>query len=178
MEGVGESLGACGTPTQEPVPDGIRGLAEDFITEMCSIRRLAKPPVGQIDGHDLRLEDAGRGCMGLLRVLSEEGGHASPSLVARRLDLTPARVSNILAALERGGLVERGPSDGDRRRVEIRLTDRGHAIDRHMKEMFVDRTARLLAAIGEKDTQELVRIMGRIVSVLEAAADNDGKGEQ
>ncbi len=177
MEGMEGFPGACEAPPDIPVSGEIAKLAEDFIVEMVAVRRVVKPPLAQVGGHDLHLENAGRGCVGLLGVLSEEGGCASPSLFAHRLGLSPARVSNILTALEREGLVERGPSDGDRRRVEVRLTDKGRATDERMKGMFVRHTAQVLAAIGEDDARELVRIMGRVVSVLEGSCPDGGKGE-
>ncbi len=166
MEPMEEPHGTCATPPGEPVPEAIRELAGRFLEEAFAARRLVRPPLAHLDGHGLRLEDAGRGCIGLLGVLSDEGGCASPSLFARQLGLTPARVSNILSALEREGLVERGPSAGDRRRVEVRLTEKGREVDAHMNEALARRTADLLNALGEEDSRELVRILGRIVAVL------------
>ena len=166
MEPMEEPHGICATPPGEPVPEAIRELAGRFLEEAFAARRLVNPPLAHLDGHGLRLEDAGRGCIGPLGVLSDEGGCASPSLFARQLGLTPARVSNILSALEREGLVERGPSAGDRRRVEVRLTEKGREVDAHMNEALARRTADLLNALGEEDSRELVRILGRIVAVL------------
>ncbi len=65
--------------------------------------------------------------------------------------------------------MERGPSAGDRRRVEVRLTEKGREVDALMNEALARHTADLLNALGEEDSRELVRILGRIVAVLGGA---------
>lgn len=147
-------------------PDDFDDLAERFVAEMLSMRRVMKAP-GDACGHVPSLENVGRGSVGLLGALASHGDPVSPSLVARELDLTPARVSNILAALEREGLVERVPSQSDRRRVEVSLTDKGRGVERTMKGALKARVASLLRDLGDQDARELVRLMGRIVAVME-----------
>lgn len=62
----------------------------------------------------------------LLQAL-EPGRGVSPSVIARKVVLSRATITNILDRLEKSGLVERRPSREDRRSVEVWLTDAGAA---------------------------------------------------
>jgi DNA-binding MarR family transcriptional regulator len=57
--------------------------------------------------------------------------------------------------LEREGLVDRRPSEGDRRRVGIRLTDDGQRLLRRVRSR---RTAWLAQRLGELDEDELAAV--------------------
>jgi DNA-binding MarR family transcriptional regulator len=58
----------------------------------------------------------------------------SPSRLADGLGLTRGALSARLGPLEEAGLIARSHDAGDRRRVEVRLTDAGHdAFERHLK---------------------------------------------
>jgi DNA-binding MarR family transcriptional regulator len=58
----------------------------------------------------------------------------SPSLLADSLGLTRGALSARLGPLEEAGLIARAHDAGDRRRVEVRLTDAGHAaVEQHLK---------------------------------------------
>ncbi|MER5929985.1 MarR family transcriptional regulator [Streptomyces sp. NPDC002054] len=52
---------------------------------------------------------------------------ATPSELAAELLLSPAGMTGRLATLEEAGLVRRLRAAGDRRRVDVELTEEGHA---------------------------------------------------
>lgn len=58
-------------------------------------------------------------------ILTGEPYEASPNQIARFNLLTSGGVANLLARMEREGLVERRPDPVDRRSVIVRATDRG-----------------------------------------------------
>lgn len=60
-----------------------------------------------------------------LLMIRETPGHASPSALAADLGISPAGMTGRLDGLERAGFVRRTTASGDRRRVDIEVTDTG-----------------------------------------------------
>ncbi len=101
-------------------------------------------------------EDSKRGIV--LRYLYDQGGSASPGEICALMNVTTARVTALLNELEEDHLIVREIAPRDRRRVCVKLTDKG----RHSVEQWNRRsregTERLLDKIGEEDAEALLRI--------------------
>lgn len=65
-------------------------------------------------------------------------GAGSVSELGRRLSITKQSAGKIVAVLEERGYVTREPDPVDRRRMRLRVTDRGHAMMRAGQEIFDD----------------------------------------
>jgi len=84
--------------------------------------------------------------------------------LAERVLLTASGVTRLLDGLERGGLVERGPCDGDRRVVYAVLTDSGLAKLREASETHVPQVEALLASrFDDGELADLRAYLGRLV---------------
>ena len=91
----------------------------------------------------------------------------APTVLARRLMLSPAGVTDRLNRLEAAGLVRRDPDPGDRRSLLVTLTTTGRervdeAVDAHLAN-----EAAMLAALSERDRASLDRILRRLVAGFE-----------
>ncbi|MFI5889640.1 MarR family winged helix-turn-helix transcriptional regulator [Actinoplanes sp. NPDC051513] len=87
----------------------------------------------------------------------------SPSRLADEMGLTRGALSNRLAPLEEAGLIERTHDTGDRRRVEVRLTDAGHAaFEEHAKAENRDETD-LLAPLTPEERQTLDHLLRKLL---------------
>ena len=75
--------------------------------------------------------------------------------LAVRERVSPAALSNHVDRLERGGLVLRTPSDADKRRVGLSLTDEGRRVLRRVRSR---RTAWLVSRLGKLDPEELAAV--------------------
>lgn len=64
----------------------------------------------------------------VVRLVGRSPG-VSPGELAEFLHIDPGTLSTILRGLEKGGLIVRGSDPADRRRVQIRLTDAGAALE-------------------------------------------------
>lgn len=103
-----------------------------------------------------------------LNKLAELGGESSPSTLAKELEMTGPRVTAILCSLEIKKLVARKSSAEDKRKTIVAITPKG--------QKWVDNsTAELMATInsvvdrlGEDDTQELLRIMKKLLGVTDS----------
>lgn len=140
-----------------PEPDEFHALARELMARGCRFARF-RPQ------HDVSASI--RGLPAIMQVLLEADGPVSPGELARRTGVTDARVANALRTLEERGFVERRVARGDRRRVEVTLTEAGREdIARHSSE--AERlVADFLREMGPDDARDLVRVFGRALEVL------------
>jgi len=75
--------------------------------------------------------------------------------LAARERVSPPALSNRVDRLEQDGLVSRTPSDNDRRRVGLTLTDEGQRVLRRVRSR---RTAWLVTRLGQLTAEELAAI--------------------
>ena len=86
--------------------------------------------------------------------------------LARRAAVSPAAVSQLLAALEDGGLVTRGRLEDDRRRQPITLTNEGRWALRSAQTALRERLAGLLADLPPPEADALARLLERLQASL------------
>lgn len=139
-------------------------LARTFADEMVLIEHLLTP----------RVRNSTRGETAVLERLRRADGPLAPKDLALGGHVSSARVANVLRSLEEKGLVERRPSEADRRGVEVSLTPKGveraDANRAEMRNMLV----RYLRELGEQDARELVRIIERSRRIVEAHVAEGG----
>jgi len=103
-----------------------------------------------------------------LRAVAEEGVLGAE--LARRAAVSPAAVSQLLAALEASGYVERLPVSGDRRRQPLALGARGRATLASAQALLQDGLADLLRDLPPPEVDALGRLLTRLEQTLAGAA--------
>ena len=93
-----------------------------------------------------------------------------PAELARRLAITTAAATGVVDRLAQRGHVERRPHDGDRRRVAVRLTDRGYADLRARLQATFDDLLAWDAGFDEDERALVERYLAGVAGVLERAA--------
>ena len=83
------------------------------------------------------------------------------------------KVSRAVAALERGGMLSRAPSEQDRRAEILSLTDKGLAAFADLGQRAVDFDRGLRKALGTKASGDLNRILMAIIATRPGAADGE-----
>ncbi len=83
--------------------------------------------------------------------------------LARHLELEKSSLSGLVDRAEARGLVERVPSDDDRRAATVRMTPLGRRLSRTIADKVNGEVAALLALLPEKDRARLGSLVGRIV---------------
>jgi DNA-binding MarR family transcriptional regulator len=86
--------------------------------------------------------------------------------LARRTGVSGAAVSQLVAALEREGWVERSPEAADRRRHVLALTPTGLETLQSATRLVYGRLGELLSELPRHDAQELTRLLTRVEHVL------------
>lgn len=104
-----------------------------------------------------------------LHKLVGRGGTAAPSDLAADLDIAPASVTGRLDAMEQRGFVRRSPSETDRRRVVVELTEEGRATWLGAMDVLGHEEYRLLGVLSRDERRQLNAMLRRVMIAAEAA---------
>lgn len=113
-----------------------------------------------------------------LHALAGRRGRATPSELAADLDLAPPSVTARLDALARRGFVRRIPSDTDRRRVDLELTEAGHTAWLDAMEALGHEEQRLLDALDPGERRTLADLLRRVMLVAEQPPSEPAPAQQ
>lgn len=91
-----------------------------------------------------------------------QGEEVKPSELARTLGVSLSAVSHHLNALEKYGYIERVQDLNDKRISRIKLSEKGREYDTKLKKEFFEMVLKLVQFLGEEDSKELIRLMGRV----------------
>ncbi len=95
---------------------------------------------------------------------------AKASDIAKAAGLSPGAVTQVCDELVRMGYVERSRSTDDRRVVYITITDSGRAKIDEIRKLRIQQADAILRQLGQSDAEEFVRIVKRIVEIVEKDA--------
>jgi DNA-binding MarR family transcriptional regulator len=90
-----------------------------------------------------------------------------PTQLTDSLLVSSGTMTNRLDRLERRGLIERAPNPGDRRSVEIALTDSGHKLVDAVVGEHVAREQEMLAPLSARERETLTRILRKLAAHIE-----------
>lgn len=102
-----------------------------------------------------------------LLMIRETPGHASPSALAADLGISNAGMSGRLESMEQAGWVRRTVSSGDRRRVDIEVTDAGEAIWRAAIDLRGLEEQRVLHTLDETERVALAALLKKLTLSVE-----------
>ncbi|QZQ57220.1 MarR family winged helix-turn-helix transcriptional regulator [Curtobacterium sp. TC1] len=157
-----------GNVDERPDEPDLRRVARRLSAEIGPFRRTLLTTAR----HSVALPDIPDAQIEVLRRLDEDGW-SSPTALGRTLGLARSTVSNLVAAMEGDGLVERRLARGDGRSTEVGLTDlaarRLADYDASAERVLVD----ALTALSDGDQRVLADAMpalGRLRARLDARA--------
>ncbi|AVK61191.1 MarR family transcriptional regulator [Lactobacillus sp. CBA3605] len=104
----------------------------------------------------------GRGQMRLLQVLAQSPAGLTNAEIAEVLDIRPSSVSATIKRLETAELVERVPSDTDKRVVIVRLSERGQRLFDQQATQFDDLADQLFGDLTASEQAELQRLLTKL----------------
>ncbi|AGC68849.1 transcriptional regulator MarR family [Thermoclostridium stercorarium subsp. stercorarium DSM 8532] len=106
------------------------------------------------------------GEMGVLLWLSQQKSRTYATDIIKHFGLTPGRVANILKKLEQRQLIVRHEDTVDQRKFCILLTKKGVMYANELYSQMNDGHARILAALGQEDASEGLRILKRVITLI------------
>ncbi len=89
------------------------------------------------------------------------------------LNVSTARIAFLLNKMEEKGYINKTPSLKDGRKTIVELTEEGRKEVNRIINEGIYKMEYLMDKIGEKDLDELIRILMKIKSVMEETRDND-----
>jgi DNA-binding MarR family transcriptional regulator len=92
---------------------------------------------------------------------------ATAGEIAEAARLSPASVTAMLDDLERDAIVTRVRSDTDRRRVHVTLTDKGQAILKKRRALWLKRWDAAMADVPDRDLEAAAEVLRRIGGLLD-----------
>lgn len=99
----------------------------------------------------------------LLMHLDRTGEAASQCQIAERMDVSPASVARTIKCLDRGGYIERNECEGDGRRNEIRITEKGRAITEESRKMFSATDERIFDGFSAEELNTMRGFLERML---------------
>jgi DNA-binding MarR family transcriptional regulator len=111
----------------------------------------------------------------VLRALAR-GEALSQSDLARIARVEPPTMAEMLARMERDGVVQREPNPDDKRAILISLTPRSRARIPEAKAALVEAEREAMAGLSEAEQQLLRDLLQRVVRNVEATEGRRGEG--
>ncbi|MDO8963715.1 MAG: antibiotic biosynthesis monooxygenase [Coriobacteriia bacterium] len=138
---------------------------------LLAIRRLERrPPPGQTSGCDVT---PAQGALVHEIALAGASG-ATTGHLAERMRISNSAVTQLVDGLVAGDVVRRDEDLEDRRRVRIRLTERGEDLYRQFDHARTAQTASLLSPLDDNDAQRLADLLERIAEVRQSWTTKEG----
>lgn len=122
--------------------------------------------------HHVRPFGLGEGEFRVLTTLySQPNGIANPSELCARASKTPANMSRICDALVNRDLITRGPSSEDRRKMVLRISDKGEQLVQALMPTVFISLRRLFGEFSAAEREALVVQLKRLAERLDETTD-------
>ncbi|MDO5153143.1 MAG: MarR family transcriptional regulator [Eubacteriales bacterium] len=112
--------------------------------------------------HIMRAQYEGRASQKRILILLYEAETVTQRNLTERLGIQPGSSSEILAKLEKTGLITRTPNAQDRRTVDIRLTAAGKELAVEAAKQRRQRHADMFACLSEEEQQTLLALLEKL----------------
>lgn len=89
------------------------------------------------------------------------------SELTKDLCITKPATSKMLNAMEEKGYINRVSNKSDRRVVYVKLTNEGEEFLKDQNKKFENFTCKVVEKMGEEDTDNLIRLFGKLYDVIE-----------
>ena len=144
---------------------------EEKAKELLNFNMMAKQSKMSDNLHKMA-----RGEAIMLECLAHSDNGLMPNEIAKSAYVSTARVAAFLKAVEKKGYIQRISLEGDRRKVNIVLTNIGWDAVKGRRERMLKGVVAYLERLGEEDTENLLRILEKTRTIMKE--NNDMKGKQ
>lgn len=134
----------------------LQSLTEELL-QVISVLSRARAPMD--------VQENLKGERFLLSYLASQQGESTPGDLRVALGVSAPRTAAMLRTLEGKGLLQRRISGADKRRIVVTITEDGLALALRRRRDLSQRVHTVLEQLGERDTQEFIRILGRIAEI-------------
>jgi len=139
---------------------GHRALLNIYFTASCLKKRADEFFRG------FGLTDVQFNVMMLLRYQSGPEGGLSQAQLSDMMLVNRANITSLIDRMEKGGLVVRTASPGDRRYNIIKMTSRGQKLFAKVEPLYAKQVHQIMAVFKEAEQKRLAEMLGRIRAEL------------
>ncbi|HUY96630.1 MAG TPA: MarR family transcriptional regulator [Verrucomicrobiae bacterium] len=141
--------------------------------QLHRVYRALAQTLSTFEGMQLELWREQRLTMTQVRVLFRlhRLGHATVGQLGDALGIAPSTATGLVERLVQHGVVGRQGRDGDRRVVEVQLTESGERAVAQLAQVEGGAVRRALAELSPADVAELARLLELLVTGLRRAGD-------
>lgn len=132
---------------------GKREDAQEMLHKLRACR--SKSVFGKID-------ESQKGIGFVLVYLQESDHEVIAGELAKKLNVSTARIAALLRKMEKNGLIVRYRSPADARQTVVEITEEGNVYVDKMKEQILMKMELLLEKVGKEDMEEFIRISRKI----------------
>ena len=112
--------------------------------------------------HVLRQLYEGKGSQARVLIVLGESGPMTQRKLTELLDIQPGSASEVIAKLERAGLIHRSPSRQDRRTVDISLTEEGMRQSLEARQQRIRRHTEMFECLSHEEKQQLLLLLNKL----------------
>lgn len=112
------------------------------------------------------LNESSQGELGVLGYLFFEKNNVLAGQLSDALNVSTARIANILNSLERKGFIKREEDALDKRKTIVVLTDNGKDFACNMRKKIINDISNIISEVGQEDIKEYIRISGKMKEVI------------
>lgn len=113
-------------------------------------------------GHMTRFLYEGRGSQKRILIILQEEGNMTQRELTERLGIQPGSASEVIGKLESAGLIQRSPSQKDRRTTDIQLTETGKAQAKEAAEQRKRRHQDMFSCFSAEEKDTLLMLMEKL----------------
>lgn len=125
--------------------------------------------------HTMRSLYEGRGSQKRILMILLETGPITQRRLTERLGIQPGSASEVLAKLERGGLILRTESADDRRTTDVVLTEQGRKLAEEARQQRVIRHGEMFSCLAEEEKDTLLALLEKINGDWQERYENAGE---
>lgn len=114
----------------------------------------------------------------LLKVIKRrnaEGEEVTVSTLSEQIGVSKSAISQMINHLEDEEYIERITTKNDRRLVYVRLTEHGERFLTEQYQRFLQGMTEIFNQMGEKDTEELLRLLEKLYEIVTARTQKEPK---
>ncbi|MGN0612984.1 MAG: MarR family winged helix-turn-helix transcriptional regulator [Porcipelethomonas sp.] len=128
--------------------------------------------------HTIRSLYEGKGSQKQVLIVLGRTGAITQSELTDRLGIQPGSASEVIAKLERAGLILRRPSETDRRTSDIELTDSGKELSEQFTQQRIRRHEEMFSCLEDNEKLQLLALLEKINADWEKRYCGAGKEEK
>lgn len=139
---------------------------EEALEVISRIEKLKRPQ------QDTKIDQVNHGILFILRYVAEHENKVSSGELAKKMNVSTARVAALANKLEEKGILLRIPDEKDLRKTYFSLTEKGLEMHRKRKEDFISLVQYTLDHLEKNEFEEFLRIYEKMRHISAEYVEN------